>query len=62
MNLIQTMKEYERTAVRAILNHDRDLAVKALLIHPLVANLDLAEKLVNAFLEESQKDGMPPWK
>lgn len=62
MNLIQTMKEYERTAVRAILNRDRDLAVKALLIHPLVANLDLAEKLVDAFLKESQRDGMPPWK
>ena len=59
---IQTMKEYERTAVRAILNRDRDLAIKALLINPLVANLDLAEKIVGAFLMEVQKEGQPPWK
>ena len=62
LNLIQTMKEYERTAVRAILNRDRDLAIKALLINPLVANLDLAEKIVGAFLMEVQKEGQPPWK
>ena len=62
LNLIQTMKEYERTAVRAILNRDRDLAIKALLINPLVANLDLAEKIVDAFLMEVQKEGQPPWK
>lgn len=50
-HLILTMKEYERTAVRAIVNRDKTLAVKALLLNPLVADVDLARKLIDDFLQ-----------
>ncbi len=48
--LMQTVKQYERLAARAILERRRDLAVQALAVHPLVSSYPLAEKLVNAFL------------
>ena len=38
-------------AARAILDKDRDLAVRALTVHPLIGSYPLAEKLVAAFLE-----------
>jgi 6-phospho-beta-glucosidase len=50
--LMQTVKQYERLAARAILERDRALAVQALTIHPLVGSYPLAEKLVDAFLKE----------
>ncbi len=49
-NLIETIKEYERLAVAAITNGDRDLATKALTINPLVANYDLAKNIVSDFI------------
>lgn len=48
--LMQTVKQYERLAARAILERRRDLAVQALAVHPLVSSYPLAEKLVSAFL------------
>lgn len=48
--LMQSVKQYERLAARAILQRDRGLAVQALAVHPLVGSYPLAEKLVSAFL------------
>jgi 6-phospho-beta-glucosidase len=48
--LMRTVKQYERLAVRAILQRDRSLAVQALTVHPLVGSYPLAEKLVDRFL------------
>ena len=50
LNLILTVKEYERLAVKAILNRDRDTAIKALTVNPLVANHDIAKELVAKFV------------
>ncbi len=54
MNLIKTMKEYERMACRAILNKSRKDAVMALTIHPLVANYDIAKCLVDEFIKNDE--------
>ncbi len=51
LNLIQTVKEYERIAVQAILESNIDLAVKALTVNPLVANHDIAKKIVAEFVD-----------
>lgn len=50
--LMMSVKQYERLAARAILNRDRSLAVQALAVHPLLGSYPLAEKLVDAFLQE----------
>ena len=49
-DLIRSVKHYERLASRAILNKDRDLAVDALVAHPLVLSYSRAEPLVDDFL------------
>jgi len=48
--LMQTVKQYERLAARAILGRDRALAAQALAVHPLIGSYPLAVKLVDAFL------------
>nr|WP_318383510.1 glycoside hydrolase [uncultured Enterobacter sp.] len=53
-NMIASVKEYERLAVKAILTQDRKMAVRALMAHPLVGSWTLAEKLVTAYLSETQ--------
>lgn len=60
-NMIETMKEYERLAVAAILDGNKDLAVKALTINPLVANHDLAKNIVSDFVSTYGKYGKE-WK
>lgn len=49
--LMQSVKQYERFASRAILNRDRSMAIQALTVHPLIGSYPLAEKLVDAFLQ-----------
>lgn len=51
LNLIQSVKEYERLAVEAIKTRDLNLAVKALTVNPLVANHDIAKELVQDFVD-----------
>lgn len=46
LNLIRTLKEYERVAVQAIDESNIDLAIRALTVNPLVANHDIAKQLV----------------
>ena len=48
--LIQTMKRYERLAAKAIVEKDSDLAVEALMVHPLVNSYSLAKSLVAEYL------------
>lgn len=49
-NLISQVKEYERLAVAAILTGNRQLAIKALMVHPLVNSYSLAKTLVEEYL------------
>jgi 6-phospho-beta-glucosidase len=48
--LIQDVKRYERLTVDAIAQRSRDLAVMALMAHPLVGSYSLATALVNDYL------------
>lgn len=50
-NLISQVKEYERLAVAAILEGDRQKAIKALMVHPLVNSYSLAKTLVEEYLQ-----------
>jgi 6-phospho-beta-glucosidase len=48
--LVHAIKRYERLAVQAIRERDRDLAVEALVAHPLVLSYSRAEALVDEYL------------
>jgi 6-phospho-beta-glucosidase len=48
--LIRSVKHYERLAAKAILSKDRDLAIDALVAHPLVLAYSRAEPLVDEFI------------
>lgn len=50
LNLMRTVKLYERLTVEAIRRHDRRLAVQALMIHPLVLSYSRARALVDDYL------------
>ena len=52
--MIACVKEYERLAVEAILTQRRDLAVQALMAHPLIGSWVQATKLVDAYLDDPQ--------
>lgn len=58
-NMISCVKEYERLAVAAILNRDKNLAVRALMAHPLVGSWSLATTLVDEYLSDASCKG---WK
>lgn len=51
MNLIKTIKFYERHVVEAILEKNKSKAIKALTVHPLINSYDLAKVLVEEYLE-----------
>ncbi len=48
--LVQNVKRYERLAVRAIRERSRDVAVEALMAHPLVLSYSRAVPLVDEYL------------
>ena len=50
LQLMQTVKLYERLTVQAIHEHSRALAVEALMAHPLVLSYSRAKPLVDEFL------------
>lgn len=54
-NLITSVKHYENLTVEAIMERDRDKAVEALTVHPLIGSFSLAEKLVDAYCERYKK-------
>jgi 6-phospho-beta-glucosidase len=49
---IKRMKYFERCAIKAILEGDKDAAVKGLYMHPLVNDLQIARDLVGIFFEK----------
>ncbi len=51
VGLIQTLKRYERLAVKAALKGDRDIAKHALLCHPLIGDASVAEKVTQEMFE-----------
>jgi len=50
-DLIRTVKAYERLGVEAALHGDRDAAIAALLVHPLVGDYQTARGCFDALLE-----------
>ena len=48
--MMRLVKRYERLAARAILEHDRELAVDALVAHPLVGSYHIAQALLSEYL------------
>ena len=44
--LIRLIKRYERLTVEAVMDGDEELAVEALMLHPLVNSYSLAKKLI----------------
>ncbi len=50
--LVQTIKAYERLVVEAALKGSRQMAIRALMHHPLVASFELARDLVDSYLHE----------
>ena len=49
--LMRNVKLYERLTVQAVREHSRDLAVQALMAHPLVLSYSSAKPLVDEYLE-----------
>lgn len=50
LNLMRTVKLYERLTVRAIRERSRQLAIEALMVHPLVLSYSRARALVDDYL------------
>ncbi len=50
-NLMRTVKAYEKHAARAALTGDRDEAIRALLIHPLIGDGDAAAACFEEMLQ-----------
>lgn len=51
LRLMQQVKLYERLTVRAVAHRSRDLAVQALMAHPLVGSYSLSTSLVGEYLD-----------
>ncbi len=49
---MKRVKYYERCTIKAILEGDKDAAVKGLYMHPLVNDLEIAGKLADIFFEK----------
>jgi 6-phospho-beta-glucosidase len=49
--LMQQVKRYERLTVEAVQTRSRELAIEALMAHPLVGSYPVARSLVNAYLD-----------
>jgi 6-phospho-beta-glucosidase len=49
--LLLQVKEYERLTVRASIEHSREAAIAALVKNPLVARPEIAQKVLNEYLE-----------
>ena len=53
--LISSVKEYEQLAVVAANTGSREIALQALMAHPLVRDYDVAVPLLNELLEANKK-------
>lgn len=61
MALIHQVKLYERLAVQAIKEKDKETAVKALMVHPLVNSYSIARQLVADYLK-AHKEYVGEWR
>jgi len=55
--LIRTVKYYERTAAKAIVEQDVKRAIDALMLHPLVSSYSLAKAIVMDYLKVNEGGG-----
>jgi len=55
VGLMKIIKAYEKLTVRAALEGDRDIALQALMVHPLVGDSDKAIPLLNEMLEANKE-------
>ncbi len=55
LGLVEAVKAYERLTVRAAVEGDRDLALKALMANPLVGDYTVARPLLDALLEANRE-------
>ena len=55
LGLVQQVKAYERLAVKAAVDGDRDAALKALLANPLVGQYKIARPLLDSLLEANRQ-------
>jgi 6-phospho-beta-glucosidase len=55
--LIDSIKVVERLAIRAALGRSRELAVKALALHPLVPSVNTARRIFEAYAESQPELG-----
>ena len=61
MQIIRTIKMFERLTVEAIREKNKEKAIKALMIHPLINTYNIAEKITDEFLE-LYKEYIGEWK
>jgi 6-phospho-beta-glucosidase len=47
--LIESIKEVERLTIRAARTRSRDVALKALALHPLVPSVNVARRILDAY-------------
>jgi len=50
--LIETIKDIERTTIDAALSRSRDRAVRAIALHPLVLSVNVARRILDAYVAE----------
>ena len=55
--LIEAIKEVERTTIQAALTGSRELAVKALALHPLVPSVNTARRIFDALRRPAARAG-----
>jgi 6-phospho-beta-glucosidase len=53
--LMRAVKAYEKLTVRAAINGDRDIALAALMAHPLVGDYDKAAPMLSEMLEANRQ-------
>ena len=61
MQIIRTIKMFERLTVEAIKEKDKEKAIKALMVHPLINTYNIAEKITDEFLD-LYKEYIGEWK
>ncbi|MDR2547767.1 MAG: 6-phospho-beta-glucosidase [Lachnospiraceae bacterium] len=55
IGLMQAVKSYERLTVKAALDGDREAALAALMVHPLIGDYDKAAPMLNEMLEANRE-------
>jgi 6-phospho-beta-glucosidase len=55
IGLMQAVKAYERLTIKASINGDRDAALAALMVHPLIGDVDLAAPMLEEMLEANRE-------